>query len=109
MEIEIVIGSIQPCLDAARALKSCGTRGMIEMWDNNLPYCRFRIDIDKAAALTIEEGDSLPRLRKHRFHPGPGALGGKFTADGTKDAQKLGQRPNANSDSMIEDQGASER
>ena len=66
----IVIGSTEPCLAAARVLKARGLSGRLELWDAVLPYCRFHTDIDKAAGLTIEEGDSLPRLRKVPILPG---------------------------------------
>jgi hypothetical protein len=59
----------------------------LEMWDNILPYCRFHADIDKAAGLTIEEGDGLPRLRKYRFFPGGDAQDGDFSSGGIPVAQ----------------------
>lgn len=83
----IVIGSTEPCLDSARILKARGLSGKIEMWDAVLPYCRFHTDIDKAAGLTIEEGDSLPRLRKYRAHPGGDAQDGDFASGGIPVAQ----------------------
>ncbi len=64
-----------------------GLSGRLEMWDRVLPYCRFHTDIDKAAGLTIEEGDGLPRLRKCRFYPGGDAQDGDFASGGTPVAQ----------------------
>jgi hypothetical protein len=83
----IVIGSTEPCLAAARILKARGLSGKLEMWDAVLPDCRFHTDIDKAAGLTIEEGDSLPRLRKYRAHPGGDAQDGDFGSRGIPVAQ----------------------
>lgn len=83
----IVIGSLQPCLDSARILKAKGLTGRLEMWDTVLPYCRFHTEIDRAAGLTIEEGDSLPRLRKYRVHPGGDAQDGDFGSGGIPVAQ----------------------
>lgn len=76
----IVLGTTEPCLAAARVLKARGLSGRLEMWDTVLPYCRFHTDIDKTAGLTIEEGDSLPRLRKYRVRPGGDAQDGDFTS-----------------------------
>lgn len=83
----IVVGSTEPCLDAARILKARGLSGRLEIWDTLLPYCRFHTDIDKAAGLTIEEGDGLPRLRKYRFYPGGDAQDGDFAFGGISVAQ----------------------
>lgn len=89
----IFIGSTEPCLAAARMLKARGLSGRLEMWDTVLPYCRFHTDIDKAAGLTIEERDGLPRLRKYRVHPGGDALGGNFPSGGIPVAQTGETRP----------------
>ena len=83
----IVVGSTEPCLAAARVLKARGLSGRLEMWDTVLPYCRFHTDIDKAAGLTIEEGDGLPRLRKYRAYPGGDAQDGDFASGGIPVAQ----------------------
>jgi hypothetical protein len=83
----IAVGSTEPCLDAARILKARGLSGRLEMWDTVLPYCRFHTDIDKSAALTIEEGDSLPRLRMYRVRPGGDAQDGDFASRGIPVAQ----------------------
>jgi hypothetical protein len=83
----IAVGSTEPCLDAARALKAMGLTGRIEMWDTALPYCRFHTNIDKAAGLTIEEGDSLARLRRYRFYPGGDAQDGDFASGAVPVAQ----------------------
>jgi hypothetical protein len=83
----IVIGSTEPCLDGARVLKARGLSGRLEMWDSFLPYCRFHVDIEKAAGLTIEEGDSLPRLRKYRVYLGGDAQDGDFGSGGIPVAQ----------------------
>lgn len=89
----IVMGATEPCLAAARILKARGITGRLEMWDAVLAYCRFHMDIEKAAGLTIEEGDSLPRLRKYRAHPGSDAQDGDFASGGTEIAQTRESRP----------------
>jgi hypothetical protein len=89
----IVVGSTEPCLDASRILKARGLTGRLEVWDTKLPYCRFHTDIAKAARSTIEEGDSLPRLRKYRVHPGGGAQDGNFASGGVPVAQTEENRP----------------
>jgi hypothetical protein len=89
----IVEGSTEPCLAAARVLKARGLTGRLEMWDAVLPYCRFHADIDTAAGLTIEEGDSLPRLRKYRAHLGRDAQDGDFASGGIPVAQTGESRP----------------
>ncbi len=89
----IVTGSTEPCLAGARILKARGLTGRLEMWDTVLPYCRFHTDIDKAAGLTIEEGDGLPRLRKYRVHPGRVAQDGDFASGGIPVAQRAESRP----------------
>ena len=77
----IVTGSTQPLLDACRVLNAKGLSGPVEMWDNVLPYYRFKTDIDKAAGLTIREGDGLPRLV--RFESlAPGDITQPFSAAG---------------------------
>lgn len=83
----IVIGSTEPCLTAAHVLKASGLTGKLEMWDSVLPYCRFQTVIDKAAGLTVEEGESLPRLRKYRAYPGGDAQDGDFASGGIPVAQ----------------------
>jgi hypothetical protein len=78
----IVVGSTEPSLDSARALKARGLTGRLEMWDAVLPYCRFRANLDKAAGLTVREGDEPPRLVKfesfapHNVQDGGLASGG---------------------------------
>jgi hypothetical protein len=76
----IVIDSAEPCLAAARVLKARGLTGRLEMWDTAVPFCRFNTDIDKAAGLTIEEGDSPPRFREYRVYPGGDTQNGNFAS-----------------------------
>ncbi len=83
----IVVGSTEPCLAAARVLKARGRTGRLEMWDTFLPYCRFHTDIDRAAGMTIEEGDGQARPRKYRFYLGGDAQDGDFASGGTPVAQ----------------------
>jgi hypothetical protein len=89
----IVVGSTEPCLDSARALKARGLTGRLEMWDTVLPYCRFRANIDQAAGLTIEEGDRLPTLRKYREFSGRPAQDGNIASGGTEIPQTAEARP----------------
>ena len=83
----IVVGSTEPCLDAARILKARGLSGRLEMWDTVLPYSWFRADIDKAAGVTVREGDEPPRLVKFKPLPPRHALGGNFASGGIQVAQ----------------------
>lgn len=78
----IVTDSTEPCLAACRALKAMGITGRLEMWDDVLPYVRLTADIDKAASLTVEEGDRLPRLRTYRSYRGGDAQDGDLVAGG---------------------------
>ena len=89
----IVIGSFQPCLDAARILKAIGLFGRLEMWDTVLPYCRFHADIDKAAGLTVREGDEPPRLVKFESFAPRHAQDGDFATGGIQVAQTALGRP----------------
>lgn len=89
----IVIGSTEPCLDAARVLKAMSLSGRLEMWDTVLSYCRFHADIEKAAGLTVREGDELPRLVKFKPLPPRHALGGNFASGGIQVAQTAEGRP----------------
>lgn len=44
--------------------ESRGHHGRLEMWDTVLPYVRLTADIDKAAKLTVREGDRPPAFVK---------------------------------------------
>ena len=79
----IVTASTEPCLDGARALRAMGITGKLEMWDDVLPYVRLTADIDKAAKVTVEEGDRLPRLRTYRAYRGGDAQDGDLGAGAT--------------------------
>lgn len=87
----IVTSSSQPLLDASRILHARGLSGELQMWDCDSPYPRFRTSIAKAAKLTIEEGDRLPRFVKFKSFNGRDALqafsgaGGTPTAPDTED------------------------
>jgi hypothetical protein len=72
----IVVGSTEPGLDSARVLKGMGLTGRLEVWDHVLPYWRFRLEIDKAAGLTIQEGEGRPIYRKFKPFAGHTVLGG---------------------------------
>lgn len=89
----IVVGSTEPCLDAARALKARGLTGRLEMWDTVLPYCRFYADIDKVAGLTVREGNEAPRLVKFESFAPRDAPDGDFASGGIRIPQTDEARP----------------
>ncbi len=53
-----------------------GLTGLLEVWDEVLPYWRFRWEIDKAAELTIQEGEGRPILRKFKSFAGHESVDG---------------------------------
>lgn len=80
----IVRNSTEPGLDSARALRAMGLTGLLEIWDDVLPYWRFRLEIERAAGLTIQEGEGRPILRKFKSFAGPKpveGVSGKPAAD----------------------------
>jgi hypothetical protein len=89
----IVIASTEPCYASARILKARGLSGRLEMWDTVLPYCRFRADLDKAAGLTVREGDEPPRLVKFKSFAPRNSPEGNFESGGTQLAQTAETRP----------------
>jgi hypothetical protein len=89
----IVVGSTEPCLDAARILKARGISGRLEMWDAVLLYCRFHVDIEKAAGLTVREGHEPPRLVKFESFAPRNSPEGNFESGGTTVAQTAETRP----------------
>jgi hypothetical protein len=92
----IVTASTEPCLDGARALKVMGISGKLELWDNVLPYCRLHADIDRAAKLTVREGDEPPRLVKYVSFAPRSAQDGDFGTEGLQIAPSL-KRPSLDS------------
>jgi hypothetical protein len=70
----IVRNSTEPGLDSARVLKGMGLTGLLEVWDEVLPYWRFRLEIDKSAELTIQEGEGRPIYRKFKSFAGRSAV-----------------------------------
>ena len=102
----IVVGSTEPCLDAARILKAWGLSGRLEMWDTVLPYCRFRANLDKAAGLTVREGDEPPRLVKFESFTPRNALDGGLASGGATVSQTAetgpGESPAALEGSLAE-------
>ena len=70
----IVTRSTQPALDAARVLHARELTGLLEMLDEVSATYRFRIGINKAAKLTIEEGDRRPHLVKFKSFDGRDVL-----------------------------------
>lgn len=78
----IVKGSREPGHDSARVLKAMGHTGTIEVWDEVLPYWRFRLEIDKSAELTIQEGEGRPIHRKFKSFTGHALIGRVLKEDG---------------------------
>lgn len=72
----IVKVSTEPGLDSARVLKAMGLTGLLEVWDEVLLYWRFRLEIDKAAGLTIQEGEGRPIYRKFKSFAGHNGVEG---------------------------------
>jgi hypothetical protein len=82
-ENELVCVSAEPLLGGARALREQGLSGPLEMWDEARPYPRMRSTVEKAASQTVEEGEGVPRFRKHRAFAGRALLDGHLTCPGT--------------------------
>lgn len=61
---ELIPSTAVPFFDGARALAAKGITGDFEMWDRVLPYPRMRGVVEKAAQLTVVEGERLPKIRK---------------------------------------------
>lgn len=62
---EVLLASTPiPFFDGARALAAKGLTGKFEMWDHERPYPRMMGVIEKAAKLTVREGEDRPRFRK---------------------------------------------
>jgi hypothetical protein len=83
----VVTASTEPCLDGARALKVLGYSGKLELWDDITPYVRLTADIDKAAKVTVREGERPPALAKFESFSQRSAKDVVFTAGGTEVAQ----------------------
>jgi hypothetical protein len=62
----IVEGSRTPALDACRVLLGRGLVGTLEMWHANGCYPALRVDIEKGAGLTVEDGDRGVAFRRYR-------------------------------------------
>lgn len=61
---ELLSGTAIPFFDGARALATKGLTGEFEMWDHERPYYRMKGVIEKAAKLTVSEGEGRPKFRK---------------------------------------------
>jgi len=61
---ELLSGTAVPFFDGARALAAKGLTGAFEMWDHERPYPRMMGVIEKAAQLTVREGEARPTFRK---------------------------------------------
>lgn len=60
----LVEGTPVPFCDGARALAAKGLIGHFEMWDHVRPYPRMRGVIERAAMLTVSEGERRPSIVK---------------------------------------------
>lgn len=60
----LVGGTPVPFYDGARALAAKGLAGDFEMWDRVRPYPRMKGVIERAAMLTVSEGEGRPRKIK---------------------------------------------
>jgi hypothetical protein len=60
----LLSGTPVPFFDGARALAAKGLTGEFEMWDHERPYPRMMGVIERAAKLTVREGDARPTFRK---------------------------------------------
>ena len=61
---ELISSTAVPFFDGARALAAKGIAGDFEMWDRVLSYPRMKGMIERAAKLTVNEGEDRPRLAK---------------------------------------------
>jgi hypothetical protein len=89
----IVRNSTEPGLDSARELHAMGLVGRLEVWDEVLPYYRFYVDNEKGAALTIQEGEGKPILRKFKSFAGQTALDGFSGSNGSSIPSEIKKRP----------------
>lgn len=60
----LIEGTHIPFYDGARALAAKNLTGDFEMWDYVRPYARMRGVIERAAMLTVSEGEGRPRKIK---------------------------------------------
>lgn len=60
----LVESTAVPFFDGARALAAKGLTGKFEMWDYERPYPRMTGVIERAAKLTVWEGEKCPSVNK---------------------------------------------
>jgi hypothetical protein len=61
--VTLIESTKNPEFDSARALLARGIVGQVEVWRHGASFPAMRLDIEKAAKLTIEDGDrSGPRF-----------------------------------------------
>ena len=66
--VTLIESTNNPEFDSARALLTRGIVGQVEVWRHGANFPAMRLDVEKAARLTIEENDrSGPRFT--RWHP----------------------------------------
>jgi hypothetical protein len=68
--VTLIESTKNPEFDSARALLAQGIVGQLEVWRCGASFPAMRLDIDKAARLTVEEGDR-EGLRFVRWRPIP--------------------------------------
>ena len=56
--LTLIESTKNPEFDSARALLARGVVGQVEVWRRGASSPAMRLDIEKAAPLTVEEGDS---------------------------------------------------
>ena len=63
--VTLIESTKNPEFDSARALLARGIVGQVEVWRHGASFPAMRLDIEKAAKLTIEDGDrSGPRFTR---------------------------------------------
>lgn len=61
----IIEATGEPFLAGCRWLKANGQTGKAELWDSTRPFPRMTGDIERAARLTVKEGDTVsPKFAK---------------------------------------------
>jgi hypothetical protein len=67
-EVTLIESTKNPEFDSARALLAQGIVGQLEVWRRGAGFPAMRLDIEKGAKLTVEEGDR-EGLRFVRWRP----------------------------------------
>src|SRR5262245_25447215 len=73
-DLTLIESTKNPEFDSARALLAQGIVGQVEVWRHGASFPGMRFDIEKAARLTVKEGDK-DGLRFARWQPHPEQAG----------------------------------